>query len=386
MTGDITPFEIHFDDEVLADLRERLGRTRWPDQLKGAGWSYGTELSYLRELVGHWMNGFDWRAVESELNSFDNHRTDVGGIDLHFIHQRSPEATAMPLIITHGWPGSVLEFTDIIGPLTDPAAHGGQPADAFHVVCPSMPGYGLSEAPRDPGFDIKSVAETNAALMAKLGYARYGCQGGDWGAIASTLTAVVDPEHCAGIHLNMVIAGPPKEEGEKAFEGLSERELAALARVGEFMEEGTGYQGIQTTRPQSLGYGLNDSPAGLAGWIVEKFRDWSDCDGDIESRFSKDRLLANITLYWLTGSITSSTRLYCETKRSGLFKPTEIKIETPTGCAIFPKELIAAPRSWVEHHYNVVHWSEMPSGGHFAAMEEPGALVEDIRSFFRSLR
>ena len=383
MSENIRPFEVHFEDEALDDLRERLGRTRFPDQLDGAAWDYGTELSYLRELLEHWKNGFDWRAVEEHLNSFDNFKTDINGIDLHFIHQRSAQPDALPLIITHGWPGSVLEFTEIIGPLTDPVAHGGDPADAFHVVCPSIPGYGLSGAPRRAGFDIRAVAATNASLMNTLGYSHYGCQGGDWGAIASAWIGLDDAEHCAGVHLNMVVAQPP--EGDD-MQGLSDEENAGLAAIATFMEEGTGYQAIQGTRPQTLGYGLNDSPAGLAAWIVEKFQAWSDCNGDIESRFSKDRLLANITLYWLTGTITSSTRLYCETRRAGRFGPLPERIEVPTGCAIFPKELFRPPRRWAEAACNVAQWTEMPSGGHFAAMEEPEALVEDIRSFFRPLR
>lgn len=383
MSDNIRPFEVHFEDEALDDLRERLGRTRFPDQLDDAAWDYGTELSYLRELLGYWKVGFDWREVEGQLNSLDNFKADINDIDLHFIHQRSPEPAALPLIITHGWPGSVLEFTDIIGPLSDPASHGGDPADAFHVVCPSIPGYGLSAAPRRAGFDIRSVAATNAALMAKLGYHRYGCQGGDWGAMASAWAALDDAEHCIGLHLNMVVAPPP--EGDD-MQGLSDSENEALAAMAAFMEEGTGYQAIQGTRPQTLGYGLNDSPAGLAAWIVEKFRAWSDCDGEVENRFSKDRMLANITLYWLTASITSSTRLYCETRRSGRFGPLPERVEVPTGCAIFPGELFRPPRRWADAAYNVVHWSEMASGGHFAAMEEPVTFVEDLRSFFRPLR
>lgn len=380
---DVERFEANVDQAVLDDLRERLERTRFPGQLDDAQWSYGTELGYLRELVDYWINDFDWRAVEARLNSFDHYTALVDGRRQHFIHQRSPHDDAMPLVLTHGWPGSVLEFMDVIGPLTDPTAHGGKAADAFHVVCPAIPGYGFSEAPAQAGFDIRRVGACNAELMEGLGYSRYGAQGGDWGAIATSWLGLDDSEHCAGVHLNMVVAAPP--EGDD-MQGLSDRETEGLAAMAEFMEEGAGYQAIQGTRPQTLGYGLNDSPAGLAAWIVEKFHAWSDCDGRVENRFSKDQLLANITLYWVTGSITSSTRLYCETRRAGRFGALPEKIKVPTGCAIFPRELFRPPRRWAEAAYNVVHWSEMNSGGHFAAMEEPAALVEDMRTFFRQLR
>ncbi|MBC8294145.1 MAG: epoxide hydrolase [Proteobacteria bacterium] len=380
---DVERFKADVDQAVLDDLRERLERTRFPGQLDDAQWSYGTELGYLRELVDYWINDFDWRAVEARLNSFDHYTALVDGRRQHFIHQRSPHDDAMPLVLTHGWPGSVLEFMDVIGPLTDPTAHGGKAADAFHVVCPAIPGYGFSEAPAQAGFDIRRVGACNAELMEGLGYSRYGAQGGDWGAIATSWLGLDDSEHCAGVHLNMVVAAPP--EGDD-MQGLSDRETEGLAAMAEFMEEGAGYQAIQGTRPQTLGYGLNDSPAGLAAWIVEKFHAWSDCDGRVENRFSKDQLLANITLYWVTGSITSSTRLYCETRRAGRFGALPEKIKVPTGCAIFPRELFRPPRRWAEAAYNVVHWSEMNSGGHFAAMEEPAALVEDMRTFFRQLR
>jgi microsomal epoxide hydrolase len=380
---DVERFKANVDQAVLDDLRERLERTRFPGQLDDAQWSYGTELGYLRELVNYWINDFDWRAVEARLNSFDHYTALVDGRRQHFIHQRSPHDDAMPLVLTHGWPGSVLEFMDVIGPLTDPTAHGGKAADAFHVVCPAIPGYGFSEAPAQAGFDIRRVGACNAELMEGLGYSRYGAQGGDWGAIATSWLGLDDSEHCAGVHLNMVVAAPP--EGDD-MQGLSDREAEGLAAMAEFMEEGAGYQAIQGTRPQTLGYGLNDSPAGLAAWIVEKFHAWSDCDGRVENRFSKDQLLANITLYWVTGSITSSTRLYCETRRAGRFGALPEKIKVPTGCAIFPRELFRPPRRWAEAAYNVVHWSEMDSGGHFAAMEEPAALVEDMRTFFRQLR
>jgi pimeloyl-ACP methyl ester carboxylesterase len=378
-------FTIRVAEGVLEDLKERLARTRFPDQLEGAGWDYGTELSYLRELVSYWREKYDWREHERALNRFDHWKVGVGDLEIHTIHQRSKEKDAFPLLITHGWPGSVYEFHKILGPLTDPVAHGGQREDAFHVVCPSMPGYGFSQAPRAPGFDIRQVAETNATLMAQLGYTRYGAQGGDWGGIATAWIARVDAPHVAGIHMNMVVAGPPAGAANP-MAGVTPEEVGWLGEMGAFQKEGTGYQQIQGTRPQTLGYGLNDSPAGLAAWIVEKFRAWSDCGGNVETRFSKDELLTNVMLYWVTQSITSSTRLYCETMRTGRFGPSEGKIEVPTAGAIFPKELYKAPRAWAEAAFNLKRWSVFHSGGHFAAMEEPAALVDDIRGFFRELR
>jgi microsomal epoxide hydrolase len=379
------PFRIEVSDAVLEDLRERLARTRFPDQLEGAGWSYGTELSYLKELCEYWRKKFDWRAQEALLNRFDHFRTDIEGRATHFIHARSPHEGALPLVITHGWPGSVFEFYKIIAPLSDPESYGGSADDAFHVVCPSVPGYGWSDAPREPGFDVRRVAEVVAKLMAKLGYARYGAQGGDWGAIVTTLLGRIDPEHLCGIHLNMVVAGPPPGV-ENPAEGLSPDELEALADLASFQKGETGYQQIQGTKPQTLGYGLNDSPAGLAAWIVEKFRSWSDCGGDVERCFSKDELLTNVMIYWMTQSITSSTRLYCETMRAGRFGPADERVEVPTAGAIFPKEIIRPPRKWAEHAFDIRRWTRFEAGGHFAALEQPEALVEDLRAFYRDLR
>jgi microsomal epoxide hydrolase len=378
-------FEVRIPDAVLDDLRKRLSRTRFPDQLERAEWDYGTELGYLKELCDFWRDKFDWRAQERELNSFDQFKTAIDGLGVHFIHARSKAPHALPIVITHGWPGSIFEFTKIINPLRDPVAHGGRAEDAFHVVCPSIPGYGFSDPPRGPGFDVKSVARTIAKLMEKLGYTRYGAQGGDWGAIITTWLALLEPERVCGIHLNMVAAGPP-EGAENPAEGLSPKELQGLADIGQFMEREAGYQQIQGTKPQTLGYGLNDSPAGLAAWIVEKFRTWSDCDGDVERRFSKDELLTNIMIYWVTQSITSSTRLYCETMRAKRFGPVRERVTVPTGAAIFPREIIRPPRKWAEERYNITRWTEMSSGGHFAALEEPALLVEDIRAFYRDLR
>ncbi|MFP6628597.1 MAG: epoxide hydrolase, partial [Myxococcota bacterium] len=331
MSEAIVPFRCEIPESVLDDLRERLARTRFPDEVNDENWSYGTDLSYLKELCAHWRDKFDWRAQEATLNAFDQFTTEIDGLSLHFIHARSPHQDAMPLVITHGWPGSVAEFLQIIDPLRNPTEHGGDAADAFHVVCPSIPGYAFSEASREPGMSPQRVSEMIAKLMARLGYDRYGAQGGDWGSMISQGLASLDPEHCAGIHLNMVFAGPPAG-AENPMEGLTAQELENLADGQRIQNEEMGYFRIQSTKPQTLGVGLNDSPAGLASWIVEKFRTWSDCNGDIESVYTKDQLLTNITLYWVTNSITSSTRLYCEsTRASGM---AALDHDVPMGCAI----------------------------------------------------
>jgi pimeloyl-ACP methyl ester carboxylesterase len=378
-------FSVKVSDDVLADLRRRLANTRWPDQMAGTGWDYGTDLGYLQELCEYWRTSFDWRGAEARLNAWPQYLTEIDGQRIHFIHARSRHANAMPLVMTHGWPGSVSEFLKVLGPLTEPEVFGGSAEDAFHVVAPSMPGYGFSGPTTKPGWNIKKVAETNAELMAKLGYSRYGAQGGDWGGIATALIGRVDPEHLAGIHMNMLVAGPPAGV-ENPMALVEPVEAGWLGEMGAFMAEGTGYQQIQGTRPQTLAYGLNDSPAGLAGWIVEKFRAWSDCAGDVESRFTKDELLTNIMIYWVTGTINSSTRLYCESMRAGLFGAAQGRVEVPTGAAIFPKEIYKSPRKWAEAAFNITSWDVFNSGGHFAAMEEPEALVKSIRGFFAPLR
>ena len=381
----IRPFTIHVPEAVLDDLRVRLGRTRLPDQLDGVGWEYGTELDYLTDLITYWRDEFDWREQERRLNQFDQFKTRIEDLDIHFIHQRSPEADAIPLIITHGWPGSIAEFTKIIGPLTDPVAHGGNAEDAFHVVAPSMPGYGFSDKPRSPGFGPEQIAEVNAALMARLGYERYGIQGGDWGSIISSRHAFNHPEQAVGLHLNMLIGGPPSGVDDPTA-GVPPEELErSQARRSFYTTAESGYSQIQGTKPQTLGYALNDSPAGQAAWIVEKFRAWCDCNGDPESIFTRDEILTNITIYWVTQTATSSARLYYESSRAPTSGPMG-RIEVPTGAAIFPYELFITPRKWAEASFNITHWTEMPRGGHFAAMEQPELFVDDLRTFFRPLR
>jgi pimeloyl-ACP methyl ester carboxylesterase len=373
----IEPFRIDIANGVLDDLRRRLQQTRFSDQIDGAGWDYGTEAGYLQTLCRYWEQDYDWRAAEKALNRFDQYTTEIDGQRIHFIHQRSSDPDALPLLVTHGWPGSVAEFTKIIDPLTAPGP------DAFHVVAPSLPGYAFSGPTHDRGWDTRRVAQAFAALMAELGYARYGAQGGDWGSMVSSQVALVDPDHVAGIHLNLIIAGAP--EGEDLSK-LSESELAALRDGARYTDEDSGYAKIQGTKPQTPGYGLNDSPAGLLAWIVEKFRTWSDCDGDVERSFTRDELLTNVMLYWVTATAHSSARLYYETQKTRRYGPAGQRVEVPTGCAIFPKEIFRPPRRWAERSYNVTHWTEMPRGGHFAALEEPELLVADVRDFFRTVR
>jgi epoxide hydrolase len=375
----IQPFEIHVDDAVLADLRARLAHARIADQIEGTGWEYGIPLDYLTDLVGYWRDTYDWRTQEARLNELDHFRTEIDGQSIHFVHQRSSVPDAFPLLLTHGWPGSFVEFVDAIPRLVDPVAHGGSAADAFHVVAPSLPGYGFSEVTRTRGWDITRIARAVAELMDRLGYGRYGAQGGDWGAQVATRIGVIDRARCAAIHLNMPIADPPAEPVE-----LTEQDQADLAAIQRFTREEGGYANEQMTKPQTLGAALNDSPAGLLAWIVEKFRTWSDCDGHPENVFTRDQLLTNVMTYWVTGTITSSARLYWEHAHGP--SNTADRVDIPTGVARYPKEVLPFPRSWVERRYNVTHWAEMPRGGHFAAMEQPELFVDDVRTFFRTVR
>jgi pimeloyl-ACP methyl ester carboxylesterase len=372
MSDDIRPFRVEVPDAVLDDLRDRLGRTRWPDQIPGSGWDYGTDLAYLQELCEYWQNTFDWRAQEDRFNRWPHFLTDIDGQQIHFIHARSDDPNALPLIMTHGWPGSVSEFLDVIEPLRE----------SFHVVVPSLPGYGWSGPTVEPGWDVKRVAEAWATLMARLGYDRYGAQGGDWGAMVSAQLAALDPEHVIGLHSNMLLAFPEDASGIT----LTDEENADLASAGAFMQTGSAYQEIQGKNPQTLGYGLTDSPAGLAGWIVEKFRSWTDNNGNPEDAMTRDQILTNITVYWVTKTINSSIRLYCESQRSARFGPVGEYIGVPTAAAVFPKEMFRIPRAYAESRFNLVRYNRFDRGGHFAALEEPDLLVDDIRGFFKELR
>ncbi len=377
----IERFQIRVDDSVLEDLRTRLEQTRIPDQIEGSGWEYGIPLDYLRELVDYWRAGYDWRAQEARLNELEHFHTRVDGQSIHFIHARSEHVDALPLLLTHGWPGSVLEFLDVIPRLTAPEAHGGHAADAFHVVAPSLPGYGFSEPTRTRGWNVQRIARAFVELMGRLGYSRYGAQGGDWGAQVSTRIGALDPEHCAAIHVNMPIADPPEDRVP-----LSDVDKADLTAMRTFQREESGYALEQATKPQTLGVGLNDSPAGLLAWIVEKFRTWSDCDGHPENVFTRDQLITNVMVYWATQTIASSARLYWEHQHVGSGEAPRQFVGVPTGVARYPKEVVRFPRSWVERRYNVTHWAVMPRGGHFAAMEQPELFTEDLRNFFRTMR
>ena len=383
----IVSFQVGVPQAELDDLRNRLANTRLPDQIPGTSWEYGTERGYLEELLTYWMNEFDWRAQEARINAFDQFTTEIDDVNMHFIHQRSANPDAIPLMIVHGWPGSISEFLDIIPPLVDPAAHGGEIEDAFHVIAPSLPGFGFSGIPEARGYNPERIALMLAALMERLGYETYAIAGGDWGAIINRHLANHYPERLIGLHSNMILAAPPEDEEQR--NRATPEELALTGARAAYMQNETGYQAIQGTKPQTLGYGLADSPAGVAAWIVEKFHGWTDMpqgsEGDLDDHFSKDDLLTNISIYWFTGTITSSTRIYYENRNTPAEKPIEY-IDVPTGAAIFPAEIYMAPRAWAEAAYDLRHWTVMPRGGHFAALEQPELYLNDLREFFRLLR
>ncbi|MGH2584983.1 MAG: epoxide hydrolase family protein [Dehalococcoidia bacterium] len=381
----VRPFTIDVPDRVLEDLRDRLRRAHWPGEIDGGGWTYGTNLASMKELVRYWLEEYDWRAREAALNRLPQFIATVDGLDIHFVRVKGNGPNPLPLIISHGWPGSFVEMVEVIGPLADPAAYGGDPTDAFDVVVPSLPGYGFSQHSHQPGMAPRRIAGIFVRLMTDvLGYQRFAAQGGDWGSIITAAMARDYPERLTGIHLNMLAVRPTIGPDSPP---LTEEEQAYLQRVQSGRDEETGYQRIQGTRPQTLSYGLTDSPVGLAAWIVEKFRAWSDCHGDLESSFTKDQLLTNIMIYWITGSIGTSVQLYYEAFHDPSMRlaPGE-RIEVPTGFAAFPGELFDANRAWAERAINIQHWSTPAQGGHFAAMEEPELFVEDVRAFFRTVR
>jgi epoxide hydrolase len=386
MPDDLTPFRVEVSDADLADLRERLGRTRWPDAETVDDWSQGVPLGYLRELCRYWAEGHDWRATEARLNAFPQFRTEIDGLGIHFLHVRSPHADALPLVITHGWPGSVVEFLKVIGPLTDPTAHGGEAGDAFHVVCPSLPGYGFSDKPARPGWNVQRTARAWMQLMARLGYQRYGAQGGDWGTSITTSIGQQDTDHVVGIHLNPPIAAPDPA----TFDDLTDTERSALAALDQAQEWGSGYAEEQTTKPQTVGYGLVDSPAALCAWIVEKFWGWTDNDGHLDEVLTRDEVLDDVALYWFTATGASSARMYWESFRQvseWFTQSTDDIVTVPTGCSIFPKENPRPSRRWAARRYtDIRQWHELDKGGHFAAFEQPAVFVDELRSFFRPLR
>ena len=379
------PFSVHIEDELLEDLRNRLAATRWPNELPGTGWDYGSNLDYMKELVDYWRNDFDWRAQEALINSFSHYKADVEGIGIHFICERGHGPNPMPLVITHGWPGTFFEMYKMIPLLTDPASHGGDPADSFDVVAPSLPGFGFSDYSRERGMEVSRTAALWEVLMTQhLSYPRFAAHGGDIGAGVTSRLGYGHAESLIGIHLTS-ITRPVPYLGDSARE-LTDAEMTHMREREEWQQSEGGYAHIQGTKPQTLAYGLNDSPVGLAAWIVEKYRTWSDCGGDVEKRFTKDELLTTVTIYWATETITSSTRMYKENQRYTWTLAPDERVEVPTGVAAFPAEISRPPREWGERSYNLQSWTPMPSGGHFAALEEPQILAEDIRRFFRPLR
>jgi pimeloyl-ACP methyl ester carboxylesterase len=386
MPDAVTPFRVEIGDNELDDIRRRLARARWPEPAPVTDWSQGVPVEWLRDLCAYWQDGYDWRRCEKTLTGFPQFTTELDGLGIHFLHVQSPSPDALPLVMTHGWPGSVLEFLDVIGPLADPAAHGGDAADAFHVVCPSLPGYGFSDKPTEAGWGIDRIADAWAALMARLGYDRYGAQGGDWGAAVSTAVGQRDPDHVAGIHLNMAMVGPDPD----TLDDLTEFEQRSLADMGEIAEWGLGYAAEQSTRPQTVGYGLVDSPVGQCAWITEKYWAWTDHDGDPTSALSRDQMLDNVMVYWLTASAASSARLYWEaalTRPSGRSRLGSGTTDAPTGISIFPGELMRPSRRWCEKRYTDIRFYEQPDrGGHFAAWEQPELFVDQVRRAFRTMR
>ena len=378
------PFRIDVPDSVLDDLRARLRNTRWPEAELVDDWSQGTPLSYLQDVSRYWADDYDWRSREAALNRFDHFTATVpsndpgDGLDLHFVHQRSPHPDALPLLITHGWPGSIVEFHKVIEPLTDPTKHGGRAEDAFHVVAPSLPGFGFSGKPTETGWGVPKIAEVFARLMGALGYDRYVAQGGDWGSAITTAIGATDRDHCAAVHVTLAMGARPSVDGD-----ITPEVQRALDGAAFYAKWDSGYSKQQSTRPQTVGYGLVDSPAAQAGWILEKFWAWTDCDGHPENVLTRDELLDNVMLYWINGNGASSARLYWESFGSG----PRYTVSIPSGFAVYPKEIVPPVRSWVEGSFtDIRHWSEQERGGHFAAFEVPDAFVADLRAFFAAFR
>ena len=379
------PFQYTVPEADLTDLRHRLARTRFPDELNDESWAWGTSLPYLRELLTYWATTFDWRAAEDRLFAHPHFQIDIDGLDLHFLHARSPHPNATPLIITHGWPGSVFEFLDLIPLLTEPEKFGGRPVDAFHVVAPSLPGYGFSAAATVPGMNQREVARRHTRLMAALGYGRYVAQGGDWGSFVSHHTAALDPVHCLGLHMNLLMPIPPPGMANPMALVLP-HEQRYLASTQAYRDQGSGYFQQQRTKPQTLAYGLVDSPAGWCAWVTEKFHGWTDCQGEIRNAVSWDALLANISLYWFTNTIASASRFYKEyslAEQRGEGQPGPVTV--PTGVAQYPFDLAGCPRAWAEKIFPLVHWYEAPRGGHFAALEQPALFARDLWEFKAAL-
>ncbi|WP_419827579.1 epoxide hydrolase family protein [Sphingomonas sp.] len=381
----LEPFQVAIPDDAIDDLHRRIDATRWPDRLEDVAWEHGTELGYLRDLIGYWRNGFDWRRYEARINTHPQFIAHFDGLATHMIHARSPHAHATPLLLMHGWPGSIVEFLEVIPRLTEPERFGGSAKDACHVVCPSLPGYGFSQAPQHRGMGPKQVAERHLKLMRNIGYERFFAQGGDWGAIIARFLPELAGDRLLGLHLNLVTPDAPA--GLDDAEALCTREeRALLARQEAAKFDKLGYAHVQGTRPQTVGYGLSDSPVGLCAWITEKFHAWSDHNGDLRDAISWDDLLGNVSIYWFTNSIASSMRLYREAYDSfarGEFpRPGAVQ---PLGVAIYPAEMFRAPKAWIEHDHHLIHWFEADRGGHFAALEQPAIFAQDVLAFSAAL-
>jgi len=381
----VRPFTIAVENSVLDDLRQRLADTRWPDEIPNTGWDYGSNLTYIKELVDYWRTDFDWRAQEAKLNAFNHFKSEVDGLDIHFIHEKGKGPNPIPLIITHGWPSCFFEMTKIIPLLADPASYGGDAADSFDVVAPSLPGFGFSDHAQDRGMEIQRVAGMWNKLMSQnLGYPKFGAQGGDIGSGVTAWLGFAHSDTLYGIHLTSITRPTPYlGPGSKP---VTDAEQALITQRDKWFQDEGGYNHIQGTKPQTLAYGLNDSPVGLAAWIVEKYRTWSDCGGDVEKSYTKDELLTIVTIYWVTQTISSSTRMYFENQKHLWTMEKDQKVPTPAGMAMFPQEISKPPREWGERSYHVRRWTEMASGGHFAALEEPQLLAEEVRASFRDFR
>ena len=382
---EVRPFTIAVENSVLDDLRQRLADTRWPDEIPNTGWDYGSNLTYIKELVDYWRTDFDWRAQEAELNAFNHFKSEVDGLDIHFIHEKGKGPNPIPLIITHGWPSCFFEMTKIIPLLADPASHGGDAADSFDVVAPSLPGFGFSDHAQDRGMEVQRVAGMwNKLMTQNLGYPKFGAQGGDIGSGVTARLGFAHSDTLYGIHLTSITRPTPYlGPGSKP---VTDAEQALITQRDKWFQDEGGYNHIQGTKPQTLAYGLNDSPVGLAAWIVEKYRTWSDCGGDVEKSYTKDELLTIVTIYWVTQTISSSTRMYFENQKHLWTMEKDQKVPTPAGMAMFPQEISKPPREWGERSYDVRRWTEMANGGHFAALEEPQLLAEEVRAFFRDFR
>jgi|TARA_B100001971_G_scaffold192548_1_gene196893 microsomal epoxide hydrolase len=382
---DVRPFTIAIEDSVLEDLQKRLADTRWPDEIPNTGWDYGSNLGYLKELVEYWRTKFDWRAQEAKLNAFNHFKSEVDGLDIHFIHEKGKGPNPIPLIITHGWPSCFFEMTKIIPLLADPASHGGDAADSFDVVAPSLPGFGFSDHAQERGMEVQRVAGMwNKLMTQNLGYPKFAAQGGDIGSGVTARLGFAHSDTLFGIHLTSITRPTPyMGPGSKP---VTDAEQALITQRDKWFADEGGYNHIQGTKPQTLAYGLNDSPVGLAAWIVEKYRTWSDCGGDLEKSYTKDELLTIVTIYWVTQTISSSTRMYFENQKNLWTMEKDQKVPAPAGMAMFPQEISKPPREWGERSYDVRRWTELTSGGHFAALEEPQQLAEEVSAFFRDFR